>query len=255
MLVNTFDALEAEALRAVDKLNLIGIGPLFPSAYLDGNDLSDTSFGGDQFQGSRDYVDWLNSKPQSSVIYVSFGTLVMLSKQQMEEIARGLLESRRPFLWVIRPKLENGVEEKEKNMILSNIEEIEREGMIVPWCSQVEVLCHPSVGCFVTHCGWNSTLESLVAGVPVVTFPQWSDQGTNAKLIEDVWGTGVRMRVNDGEGMVESEELERCLEMVMGGERGEEMRRNALKWKILAREAVKEGGSSDRNLQAFLEEI
>ncbi|KAL6343179.1 hypothetical protein AAG906_020977 [Vitis piasezkii] len=207
---------------------------------------SDTSFGGDLFRRSKDYIGWLNSKPESSVIYVSFGSLAVLSKQQSEEIARGLLDSGRPFLWVIRAK-EKGEEEKEEDK-LSCYAELEQQGMIVPWCSQVEVLSNPSLGCFVTHCGWNSTLESLASGVPVVAFPQWTDQSTNAKLAEDVWKTGVRVTVNQ-EGIVEADEIKRCLELAMGdGEEAKEMRRNAKKWKGLAREAVMEGGSSDKNL-------
>ncbi|KAK9288696.1 hypothetical protein L1049_017159 [Liquidambar formosana] len=254
VLVNTFDALEPEALKAVDKLNLIPIGPSIPSAFLDGKDPSDTSFGGDLFQHSKDhYIEWLNSKPISSVIYVSFGSISELSKPQMEEIARGLLESGWPFLWVIRAP-QNGEKEKEEDE-LSCREELEQQGMIVPWCSQVEVLSHPSLGCFVTHCGWNSSLESLVCGVPVVAFPQWMDQGTNAKLMEDVWKTGRRVAANEG-GVVEWGEIKRCLEIVMGnGEEGEEMRRNANKWKELSRAAMKEGGSSDKNLKAFVDEI
>ncbi|RVW67063.1 Crocetin glucosyltransferase, chloroplastic [Vitis vinifera] len=110
-------------------------------------------------------------------------------------------------------------------------------------------------GCFITHCRWNSTLECLASGVPVVAFPQKTDQGTNGKLIEDVWKTGVRVTANE-EGIVEGEEIKRCLKVVMGGgERGEELRRNAGKWKDLAREAVKDGGSSDNNLKAFLDEL
>ncbi|KAF8391901.1 hypothetical protein HHK36_022241 [Tetracentron sinense] len=250
VLINSFDALEVDAMKAVDKVNLIGIGPLIPSAFLDGKDPLDKSFGGDLFHGSGDYMEWLNSKPESSVIYVSFGSISVLSKRQMKEIEKGLLEIRRPFLLVIR-KPQNGTEETDSN----DMEEVRREGMIVPWCSQVEVLSHLSVGCFVTHCGWNSTLESLVAGVPMVGFPQWSDQGTNAKLIEDVWKTGVRVRVNEEEGIVGSDEIKRCLETVMGEESGEGMRRNAKKWKDLGREAVMEGGSSDRNLREFVDEI
>jgi UDP:flavonoid glycosyltransferase YjiC (YdhE family) len=253
VLVNTFDALEAEALRAIKKYNLIAVGPLIPSAFLDGRDPSDTSFGGDLFQTSKDYIKWLNSKPKSSVIYVSFGSLAVLTKQQKEEIARGLLDSSHPFLWVIRAK-ENEEENEEDK--LSCKEELEEKGMIVSWCSQVEVLSHPSLGCFVTHCGWNSTLESLVSGVPVVAFPQWSDQGTNAKLIEDVWKTGVRVTANE-DGIVEGEEIKRCLELVIGGgdQKGEEMRMNAEKLKDLAREASKEGGSSYENLKSFVDEI
>ncbi|KAL7219773.1 hypothetical protein ACSBR2_012773 [Camellia fascicularis] len=245
-----------EALKAIQNYNLIGIGPLIPSSFLDGQDPSDTSFGGDLFQKSREYIEWLNSKPQSSVVYISFGTMIVLPKQQKEEIAQGLLETHRPFLWVMRPK-ESREEEKEveDEGALSCMEELEQQVIIVPWCSQLEVLSHPSLGCFVTHCGWNSALESLASGVPVVAVPGWSDQGTNAKMMTEVWGTGVRVKANE-EGIVESEEVKRCIEEVMGGEeRGEEMRRNAKKWKELTREAVKEGGSSDLNLKAFVEEI
>ncbi|XP_010246964.1 PREDICTED: crocetin glucosyltransferase, chloroplastic-like [Nelumbo nucifera] len=259
VLVNTFDALEREALGAVDKLNMVGIGPLIPSAFLDGKDPSDKSFGGDLFNCSADYIKWLNTKPEGSVVYVSFGTVANLQQQQMKEIARGLLDSRRPFLWVIRtPLMSSEAKEIGTEAIMDNIEELKREGMIVSWCSQVEVLCHPSVGCFLTHCGWNSTLEGIVAGVPMVGFPQWSDQGTNAKLIEDVWKTGVRLRVKEGgEGgdLVDAEEIKRCLCMVMEGETGKEMRKNAKNWRDLSLEAVKEGGSTDKNLRAFLEEI
>ncbi|KAL7251107.1 hypothetical protein ACSBR1_013023 [Camellia fascicularis] len=118
----------------------------------------------------------------------------------------------------------------------------------------VEVLSHPCLGCFVTHCGWNSILESLASGVPVVAFPHWSDQTMNAKMVTRVWETGVRVKANEEE-IVESEEVKRCIEEVMGGEeRGEEMRRNAKKWKELTREAVKEGpGCSSLGVGAFSE--
>ncbi|WOG87231.1 hypothetical protein DCAR_0206454 [Daucus carota subsp. sativus] len=247
VLVNSFDALECEALRAVDKLKLIAVGPILPSAFLDGKDPSDTSVGGDLFQKSRNYIDWLDSKARRSVVYISFGSILTLSKHQVEEIGRGLLKSGMPFLWVIRKKEgENGLEEEK----LSCMEELEQQGMIVPWCSQLEVLSHPSLGCFVTHCGWNSTLESLVSGVPVVAFPHWTDQTTNAKLIEDVWKTGVRVN-GDEKGVVDGDEVHRCLELVMGDE---VLRRNAEKWGDLAREATK-GGSSDKNLKAFVEDF
>ncbi|XP_061373023.1 phloretin 4'-O-glucosyltransferase-like [Gastrolobium bilobum] len=248
VLVNSFEALEPEAFRAVDKLNMIPIGPLIPSAYLDGKDSTDTSFGGDFFQDSNDYIQWLDSKPGLSVVYVSFGSYFVLSKRQMEEIARALLDCGCPFLWVIREK-----EEEE----LGCREELEEKGKIVKWCSQLEVLSHPSLGCFVTHCGWNSTMESLVSGVPVVAFPQWSDQKTNAKMIEDVWKTGMRVdhEVN-GDVVVQAEEIRTCLEVVMGsGEKGNELRNNAKKWKSLAKEAAKEGGPSEKNLRTFLDYV
>ncbi|KAK6255268.1 hypothetical protein SCA6_016573 [Theobroma cacao] len=254
VLVNTFDALEPEALKAIANYKMFAVGPLTPSTFLGGKDPSDGSFKGDLFQCSKDYFQWLDSKPKSTVIYVSFGSIAVLAKQQVEEIARALLASGRPFLWVVRNQKQNGEKEKEEDK-LSCREELEQFGMIVPWCSQVEVLSHPSLGCFVTHCGWNSTLESLVAGVPVVAFPQWTDQGTNAKLIQDVWETGVRVTANE-EGIVERGEINRCLDLVMGnGERANELRRNAEKWKDLAREAAKEGGSLDMNLKAFIDDV
>ncbi|KAE8655897.1 Crocetin glucosyltransferase [Hibiscus syriacus] len=231
VLVNTFDLLEPEAIKAAENCyNLIGVGPLMPSA----------------FSKECREMEWLSTKPERSVIYVSFGSLSTLEKSQMEEVAKGLLEAGRPFLWVIR---ENSGEENEALSTSQN--ELEKQGMIVAWCSQVEVLSHPSVGCFLTHCGWNSTFESLVSGVPMVTFPQWVDQGTNSKLVQDVWKTGVRLREN-GEGIVEGCEIKRCLEMVMGGE---EIRENAMKWKDLAKEAVQEGGSSYKNIEAFVQEL
>ncbi|XP_052207907.1 crocetin glucosyltransferase, chloroplastic-like [Diospyros lotus] len=248
VLVNTFDALKEDAIRAVDSMNLIAIGPLVPVLFSDEErEISDSSMRIDLFEQSREYLDWLNSKPDSSAIYVSFGSLVALQQKQTEEIFRALVASHRPFLWVIRSS-EYGREVKD--MIEPELSE--ETGLIVPWCSQTDVLRHRSIQCFVTHCGWNSAVESLVAGVPVVACPQFLDQTTNAKAVEEVWGTGVRAAAN-GEGVVEREEMKRCLEAVMGsGERGEEIRRNALKWKQLAMGAVKSGGSSHSNLNHFL---
>ncbi|KAA8548351.1 hypothetical protein F0562_000035 [Nyssa sinensis] len=250
VLVNTFDALEENSIRAIDNMKVITIGPLIPSAFSDGNDPSDISYGCDLFDRSKDYLQWLDSKSKCSVVYVSFGSMVVLQKRQMEEISKGLTESGRPFLWVVRsPEYER---EDVKGVIDQNVL-MSEEGLIVPWCSQVEVLSHPSTGCFVTHCGWNSTVESLVAGMPVVGCPQFSDQTTNMKMVEEVWGTGVRAIANK-EGVVESEEIKRCLNIVMGGgERGEAIKRNAMKWKGLAMKAVKVGGSSHNNLKRFLE--
>lgn len=262
ILVNTFEALEADMLRSIEKFQLIPIGPLLPSAFLDGKDPLDKSFGGDLFQRSKDgdYIEWLNSQEKSSVIYVSFGSLSVLSKPQMEELARALIQTRRPFLWVIREKETKEkekqdqetkqAEEEEKG--LSCMGELKQQGLIVPWCSQVEVLSHPSIGCFVTHCGWNSTLESLTSGVPMVAFPQWTDQTTNAKLVQDVWKTGVRVKPSEEDGLVKSEELRRCLEVVM---ESDETKENAKRWRDFAVQASEEGGSSYRNLKAFINQV
>nr|UHH90512.1 UDP-glycosyltransferase [Nicotiana benthamiana] len=252
VLINTFDALEEKSMRIVDKLRIFSVGPLVPSAFSDGNDPKDKSFGCELFENrEKNYLQWLDSKPEDSVIYVSFGSIAVLKKEQKEEILHGLLESERPFLWVMRKGKE---EVEEGNNYKNEYDDIllDEKGLIIPWCAQMEVLFHKSIGCFVTHCGWNSTLESMVAGVPIVGCPQFSDQTTNAKMVEDVWGTGVR--ANAVEGVVGREELKRCLEILMGnGEKGEEIERNVKKWSDLAVEAVKVGGSSHDNLKRFLE--
>lgn len=245
VLMNSFDALEADAIKAVGNMDLITIGPLLPSLSLDGKDSKDGASGGDIFEADKKgYMEWLDSKPDKSVVYVSFGSMSVIKKRQLEEILLGLKEGGRPYLWVVRK------DNRGEGIELEDGE----NGMVVEWCSQVKVLSHPSVGCFVTHCGWNSTLESLICGVPTIGVPQWTDQGTNARLIE-VWGTGVRSEVNR-EGLLEGRELKRCLEVVMGkGERGVEIRRKAAIWKDKAREAVRDGGSSDRNLKTFVKEM
>nr|GEW46837.1 crocetin glucosyltransferase, chloroplastic-like [Tanacetum cinerariifolium] len=231
VLVNTFEKLETEYIKLVEKLILIPIGPLLPSEKKKG--------------GKPDNcIEWLNTKQESSVVYVSFGTQAALSMDQIEEIASGLMEIRRPFLWVIR--------DGEQARRLSKNDELQKQGMIVDWCSQAMVLKHQAIACFVMHGGWNSTMESLVAGVPTVVFPQWSDQGTNGKMIQDVWKTGVRVKRREGDGVVEGKEIKRCVEMVIGDD---EMTRNAEKWTDLAKEALSNGGSSNVNLQAFLDDV
>lgn len=245
VLINTFHALETRTFEILENFNVIPVGPLIPSAFSDGEDLSDKSFGCELFDCDKDYLHWLDGKEDGSVIYASFGSLLSLKKEEKEEIFHGLVDSGRPFLFVIRSS-SNGEEDEMKATLKEN-------GLIIPWCSQIEVLDHKAIGCFVTHCGWNSTMESIVAGVPIIGFPHFSDQPTNAKLIEEVWCNGLRARTNE-KGLVEKDELRRCLDVVMGsGEEGENIRRNALKWRGLALEAVKEGGSSSKNLKLLFD--
>ncbi|ESQ33445.1 hypothetical protein EUTSA_v10007589mg [Eutrema salsugineum] len=249
VLFNTFDSLEPEALTAIQNIEMVAVGPLLPE---------DIFKGSKSVKDQSSYTLWLDSKTESSVIYVSFGTMVELSKKQIEELARALIDGKRPFLWVITEKSNReakieGEDETEIEKIAEFKHELEEVGMIVSWCSQVEVLRHQAIGCFVNHCGWSSTLESLVLGVPVVAFPMWSDQPTNAKLLEEKWKTGVKVRENE-EGLVERGEIRRCLEAVMV-EKAEELKVNAEKWKRLAVEAGKEEGSSDKNLVAFVDSV
>ncbi|XP_068664957.1 mogroside IE synthase-like [Aristolochia californica] len=188
--------------------------------------------------------EWLDSKDDGSVVYVSFGSIANLGSLKMEEIACALKDSDYDFLWVVR-------ESEESNLPEKFAEESKEKGIVVRWCPQLEVLSHRAVGCFVTHCGWNSTLEALTLGVPMVAYPQWSDQPTNAKYIEDVWRVGVRAKIDD-EGIVRREELKNCLKEIMEGERGVEIKRNAFNWRKRVKEALEEGGSSDKNIEEFV---
>ncbi|KAL4578403.1 hypothetical protein LXL04_014526 [Taraxacum kok-saghyz] len=234
VLLNTIDGLDPDSVKSIG--NAIVVGPLVPSS-------SSGIHHGSYFQ-------WLDSKPKNSVVYVSFGSTAVLSKPQKEEILHGLMESRRPFLLVFR---NDGEDEHPEIKDLK--EKIGDDGLVVGWCSQTEVLRHVAVGCFVTHCGWNSTLESMVAGVAVVACPQFADQTTNAKMVEEVWGNGIRAVVDENM-VVRRDEIKRCLEAVMGGgQRAEEIKKSVQKWEKVAVESVKDGGSSQINLKRFLEGI
>nr|AFJ52951.1 UDP-glycosyltransferase 1 [Linum usitatissimum] len=245
---NTVYQLELEAVDWLTKqwlINFRTIGPTIPSFYLDKQIPDDKDYDISIFNPqNQTCMNWLQSKPDGSVVYVSFGSLARLSPQQTEELYFGLKNSNHYFLWVVR---ESEVAKLPKEEYLSG-----EKGLVVSWCSQLQVLASGKVGCFVTHCGWNSTLEALSLGVPMVAMPECGDQLTNAKFIKDVWKTGVRAEADDGKGimwgMIKREVIERCIREVM---EGEETRRNADKWGKIIKEAVVEGGSSDKNTEDF----
>ncbi|CBI24721.3 unnamed protein product, partial [Vitis vinifera] len=190
---NTFCELEDEVVKwLASKRPIKTIGPTIPSMYLDRRIDDDEDYGLSLFKPNADAcITWLDTKDTVSVVYVSFGSLASLGEEQMEELAWGLKRSNSQFLWVVR--------ELEKKKLPSNfVEETSEKGLVVSWCPQLEVLAHKAVGCFMTHCGWNSTLEALSLGVPMVAMPQWTDQTTNAKFIEDVWGELAKEAVNEG---------------------------------------------------------
>ncbi|XP_058183941.1 mogroside IE synthase-like isoform X1 [Rhododendron vialii] len=249
LLFNTFDKLEEEVVNwMTSQWPIKTIGPTIPSMYLDRRLENDKDYGLNLFQpGAEACIKWLDTMEKGSVVYASFGSLASLTENQMEEIACGLRNCGSYFLWVVR-------DSEESKLPRGFVEETSEKGLIVSWCSQVKVLAHRAVGCFMTHCGWNSTLEALSLGVPMVAVPQWTDQATNAKFIVDVWNVGLRVKAND-KGIVTGEEIEVSVKEVMEGERGNELRRNAACWKELAKEAVDEGGSSANNIDQFVSEI
>ncbi|KAG8611645.1 hypothetical protein MANES_S095825v8 [Manihot esculenta] len=246
---NTFNGLEEEVVNwMASKWPIKPIGPTIPSMFLDKRLEDDKEYGLSLFKPNSDAcMEWLDSKEPDSVVYVSFGSLAALGEVQMAELAWGLKRSNTSFLWVVR--------EPEKEKLPNNfIEETKEMGLVVTWSPQLEVLAHKSVGCFITHCGWNSTLEALSLGVPMVAMPQWTDQPTNAKFVSDIWKVGIRVKV-DEEGIVTQKEIERCIREVMEREISNEMVKNSEKWKKLACMAVDDGGSSDKNIEEFVTKL
>ncbi|KAK8614835.1 hypothetical protein V6N13_068624 [Hibiscus sabdariffa] len=246
---STFTSLETEVVNWMSKQRPIKtIGPTIPSKFLDKRVEDDGDYGIHLFKPETDIcVNWLNSKQTGSVVYVSFGSLATLGEDQMEELTLGLKRSGRNFLWVVR-------ETEQKKIPANFMEETSDKGLVVAWSPQLQVLAHEAVGCFMNHCGWNSTMEALSLGVPMVAVPQWTDQPTNAKFIADVWQVGIRAEV-DGKGMIRKEEIERCVREIMEGDRSEDIKRNAAKWKKLAIQAANHGGSSDTNIIEFIAQL
>ncbi|EOA40344.1 hypothetical protein CARUB_v10009070mg [Capsella rubella] len=251
LFVNGFEGLEtqdcedgeSEAMRATL------IGPMIPSAYLDDRIKGDRDYGASLLKPiSEECMEWLGTKPAQSVVFISFGSFGILFEKQLVEVANALRESNLNFLWVIKEahiaKLPEWFVESTKD-----------RSLLVSWCNQLEVLAHESVGCFLTHCGWNSTLEGLSLGVPMVGVPQWSDQMNDAKFVEDVWKVGYRAKEEAGEAIVKREELVRCLKGVMEGESSVKIRESSKKWKDLAVKAMSDGGSSDRSINEFIDSL
>ncbi|MFQ6661735.1 hypothetical protein Gotur_029783 [Gossypium turneri] len=250
VLMDTFQELEPEIVEYMSKFCLIKtVGPLFKYPEVPNNTIRCDIMKPD------DCIEWLDSKPAASVIYISFGTIVYLKQEQVDEIAEALLATGISYLWVMKPPA------KESGLPIHTLpegflEKVGDNGKIVQWSPQDKVLIHPSVSCFVSHCGWNSTMEALSCGVPIVAFPQWGDQVTDAVYLVDVFKTGVRMGRGEAENkIIPKEEVAKCFVEATVGPKAKDLKRNALKWKAAAEAAMAGGGSSDRNIQAFINEV
>ncbi|MED6136949.1 hypothetical protein PIB30_060473 [Stylosanthes scabra] len=248
VLCNSIYELDEEVVDWTTKIwpNFRTIGPNIPSKFLDKRVKDDEDYDATQFK-SEDCIEWLQDKPKGSVIYVSFGSTVPFDEEQMREIAYALRNSNKHFLWVVRAS--------EETKLPKDFEKKSEKGLVVTWCSQVKVLAHEAIACFVTHCGWNSVLETLSLGVPTIAIPKWSDQSTNAKYVEDVWKVGIRAPIDDEKKIVRGEALNNCIKEMMESEKGKEIKRNANKWRTLITGAASEGGSSHKNVLEFVNSL
>uniref|UniRef100_A0A803M5N1 Glycosyltransferase n=1 Tax=Chenopodium quinoa TaxID=63459 RepID=A0A803M5N1_CHEQI len=208
VLVNTIYDLEEEIVDVMSKeCPLLTIGPTVPSFYVDNRIPHDREYGLSLYHINPNIINWLSTKPPKSVIYVSFGSVASLTKTETEELAWGLKQSEHHFLWVVRAS-------EEGKLPKGFAGEVAAKGLIVRWCPQLEVLSSEAIGCFFTHCGWNSTLEALVMGVPLIGMPQWTDQPMVSKFVEDVWKVGVRVKVSKEGGVRREEIVERIIEVM-----------------------------------------
>jgi hypothetical protein len=243
VLANTCQELELGSLAAMGAHDVLPVGPVLPSGCGDESSIINQD-------DDAEYMEWLDAKPANSVVYVSFGSLASMAREQLDELLQGVEESGRPYLFVIRKDVKAALAQVEAAEVLGRI----KTGIAVEWCDQVRVLSHTAVGCFVTHCGWNSTLESVASGVPMVCVPRLSDQLMNAQLVVREWRVGVRAQVGGGGGVLRAAEVRRCIDELMGNlEAAAEVRQMAGKWKRIIAEATAKGGSSDRNLVAFVD--
>ncbi|XP_073132476.1 zeatin O-xylosyltransferase-like [Henckelia pumila] len=206
-------------------------------------------------------LQWLDQQEPNSVIYVSFGTTTSLSDEEIKELALGLEQSRQKFIWVLRDadKADIFTGEERRAVLPQGFEErVEGVGIVVrDWAPQPEILCHPATGGFMSHCGWNSCMESLMMGVAIAAWPMHSDQPRNALLISEILKVGIVVREwgsASGE-MVKASSIENAVKRLMESEEGEEIRKRAEKLGAAIRLTTEEGGDSRLALDSFIAHI
>ncbi|KAJ9705799.1 hypothetical protein PVL29_003755 [Vitis rotundifolia] len=248
VILNTFDALEKDVLDALSATlpPVYTIGPLQHLV----DQISDDrlkSMGSNLWKEQTDCLQWLDSKEPNSVVYVNFGSITVMTSQQLTEFAWGLANSNKPFLWIIRPDLVVG-----DSALLPPefVTETKDRGMLASWCPQEQVLKHPAIGGFLTHSGWNSTSESICGGVPLICWPFFAEQQTNCRYSCSEWGIGMEIDNN-----VKRVEVEKLVRELMDGEKGKEMKKKVMEWRKLAEEATRPGGSSYDNFNKLLRNL
>ncbi|CAN1197388.1 Scopoletin glucosyltransferase [Linum perenne] len=212
--------------------------------------------------GGQECLRWLDCRVPNSVLYICFGSMSDISDAQLFEIAAALETSEQSFIWAVKREVNEDSSEKKEEWLPEGFEKrMEGKGLIIKgWAPQVLILDHEATGGFMTHCGWNSTLEGVAAGVPMVTWPLQAEQFLNGKLVTDVLRTGVGIGSQEWSRderkiVVGRGDIERAVRQVMVGEEAEEMRERAMELKEKAVKANEEGGSSYSDLKSLLQEL
>ncbi|XP_037409466.1 anthocyanidin 5,3-O-glucosyltransferase-like [Triticum dicoccoides] len=256
-LTNSFDWLEARALEAL-RYGLCTPGRPTPPVYCIGPLVLPGQTGGSA-GGRHACLEWLDAQPERGVVFLCFGSLGTFSAAQLAEVARGLQDSGHRFLWVVRSPPEQKDESVEPDLQASLpegfLEKTAGRGFVVKnWAPQAEVLRHGAVGAFVTHCGWNSVLEGIVSGVPMICWPLYAEQRMNKVHVVEEMKVGVAVEGYE-EGLVKAEEVAAKVRLVMASEEGSKLREKLVAAKEMAAAAVKDGGSSDVAFHEFLMDL
>ncbi|GJX46598.1 hydroquinone glucosyltransferase-like protein [Tanacetum coccineum] len=252
IMVNSFEELEEETFRVLRggtacKTPIYSIGPLIRS---DPSNESDR----------HECLKWLDNQPNGSVVLVSFGSGGTLSLDQVHELAHGLETSGQRFLWIVRSpdKSSNAsfFDDSSQDDPLGFLPEgflarTKERGLVVPsWAPQIEILCHEATGGFLTHCGWNSTLESIVHGVPMIAWPLYAEQHMNAKVMTEALCLALSAGVDEN-GIVRKEVIEKVVKELMEGGEGKKVTKRLKELKCSSMKALSIGGSSMESLSKF----
>ncbi|XP_031252005.1 anthocyanidin 3-O-glucosyltransferase 5-like [Pistacia vera] len=203
----------------------------------------------------KEYLAWLDKQPPDSVLFVAHGSGGTLSSEQLTEMAWGLELSKQRFLWVVRTPSDasaatffnvgSDVNDPKAYMPEGFLEKTQGVGMVVPsWAQQATVLRHPSTGGFLSHCGWNSSLDSVSNGVPMIAWPLYAEQKMNASLLTEEIGVAVKPVKGPGKKVIGREEINRVVRLVMESEEGKVMRHKVKQLGHSASRALETGGSS-----------
>ncbi|KAK1403364.1 Glycosyltransferase [Heracleum sosnowskyi] len=263
VVANTFEELEPWYVKEYARVMGTKVWCIGPVSLYNKDTLDKVERGKKASINEHDCLSWLGMQKPCSVVYVCLGSLSRLATSQMIELGLGLEESNRPFIWCIRYK----TEEFDKWFLEEGYEErVEGKGLIIMgWAPQVLILSHQAIGGFLTHCGWNSTLEGICAGVQLLTWPMFAEQFVNEEMVVKILKIGVKVGVElpivfgeeEKVGVVaKKEDITRAIEILMNeDEEGEDRRKRARKLSTMAKKAMEEGGSSHLNMTLLVQAI
>ncbi|CAN6227636.1 unnamed protein product [Urochloa humidicola] len=251
--INTFDDLDSPLLTAMANLLCLPVYPVGPLPLTVRNNVppesSVAAMGSNLWKEDNAALRWLDSRPKHSVVYVNFGSITVMSDEELAEFAWGLAATGYAFLWNVRPDLVKG---GGGGTALPEGFAAATEGrsILTTWCPQATVLEHEAVGVFLTHSGWNSTLESICGGVPMLCWPFFAEQQTNCRFKRTEWRIGMEIA-----GDVRRGEVEVLIREAMEGEKGKEMRRRVEELRDGAVAAGRQGGAAMGNVDRLIDEV